>query len=160
MEGPAKSCRSFLLGRIGFSLDWLFTTRGLGHPDSRDDRGSNPLGSTGHGRTCKKLQVFFLLGVQMYRVYLLISLKSGIFYIGQTKDLLVRLDYHNKGRSTYTRNKGPWALLAYKSYPSRGDAMKEEQRLKQLKNRSRILQEFGFNSSEIHLIEHLRSEQA
>ena len=50
----------------------------------------------------------------MYYVYLLKSLKDGRYYIGQTQDLQERLAYHNTGRSTYTRDRGPWELLAFK----------------------------------------------
>jgi len=79
----------------------------------------------------------------MYYVYLLQSQKDGRFYIGQTQNVEERLIYHNSGRSTYTRHKGPWVLLAYKEYDSRGEAMKEELRLKKLRNKERIKEEFG-----------------
>jgi putative endonuclease len=79
----------------------------------------------------------------MYYVYLLLSQKDGRFYIGQTQDVQKRLQYHNSGRSKYTRNRGPWRLLAYKTFESRSDAMKEEYRLKRLKNKKRILNEFN-----------------
>ena len=79
----------------------------------------------------------------MYFVYLLKSEKDGRFYIGQTQNLQERLLYHNSGRSKYTRYLGPWKLLAFKSFNSRGEAMREEIRLKKLKNRERILSEFN-----------------
>ena len=82
----------------------------------------------------------------MYYVYLLQSDKNGKFYIGQTQDLQQRLQYHNSGRSTYTRHRGPWKLLAYKSFDSRSDAVKEELRLKKIKNRNKILEEFELNT--------------
>ena len=79
----------------------------------------------------------------MYFVYLLKSEKDGRFYIGHTQDIQIRLQYHNSGRSKYTRNRGPWKLLAFKSFDSRSEAMREEMRLKKLKNRERILTEFN-----------------
>ena len=79
----------------------------------------------------------------MYFVYLLKSDKDGRFYIGHTQDIQIRLQYHNSGRSKYTRNRGPWKLLAFKSFDSRSEAMREEIRLKKLKNRERILTEFN-----------------
>ena len=79
----------------------------------------------------------------MYFVYLLKSDKDGRFYIGHTQDIQIRLQYHNSGRSKYTRNRGPWKLLAFKSFDSRSEAMREEMRLKKLKNRERILTEFN-----------------
>ena len=88
----------------------------------------------------------------MYYVYLLISLKSGIFYIGQTENLLQRFLEHNKNRSEFTKHKGPWALLAFKQFPSRSAAMTEEYRLKKLKNRQRILLEFGIEFSDLNLV--------
>ena len=75
----------------------------------------------------------------MYFVYLLQSQQNGRFYIGQTQNIQQRLQYHNSGRSKYTKNRGPWTLLAYKTFDLRGQAMKEEYRLKKLKNRKRIL---------------------
>ena len=79
----------------------------------------------------------------MFFVYLLKSDKDGRFYIGQTQDRNVRLRYHNSGRSKYTKHRGPWTLLAFKSFQSRGEAMREEIRLKKMKNRCRILEEFN-----------------
>ncbi len=83
----------------------------------------------------------------MYYVYLLKSLKDGRYYIGQPQDLQVRLEYHNSGRSTYTRDRGPWEWLAFKEFETRGEAIKEELRLKKLKNRDRIREEFGLRFS-------------
>ena len=81
----------------------------------------------------------------MYYVYLIYSLKYGIFYIGQTDDLTQRFVYHNSGRSKFTKDKKPWILLAFKSFQTRSEAMKEERRLKMLKNKRYILKEFGLN---------------
>ena len=78
----------------------------------------------------------------MYYVYLLESVKDGRYYIGHTRDLEMRLTYHNSGRSRYTKGKGPWKIIGHKTYQSRGDAMKEERRLKKLKNKKLIKSEF------------------
>ncbi len=88
------------------------------------------------------------MGKTVYYVYLLFSLKYGKFYIGQTNNLLERFEYHNTGRSEYTKNKGPWALLAFKRFATRGEAMREEIRLKKLKNKQRILEEFGLDAAD------------
>jgi predicted GIY-YIG superfamily endonuclease len=37
----------------------------------------------------------------------------------------------------------PWKLLAYKSFGSRAEAMKEEKRIKKLKSRIQTLKAFG-----------------
>jgi len=74
----------------------------------------------------------------MFYVYLLESQKDGKYYIGQTSNLDERLSYHNSNRSKYTSNKGPWKLVGYKTFLTRGEAMKEEKRLKGMKNREYI----------------------
>ena len=78
----------------------------------------------------------------MYFVYLIESLKDGKYYIGQTNNLEERLNYHNTGRCKYTKNRGPWILKGYKSFPSRAEAMREEKRIKKLKNRTAIEEYF------------------
>ena len=83
----------------------------------------------------------------MFFVYLIQSEKHGTFYIGQTSSPLDRLKYHNRGKCKYTRNKGPWGLLAFKECASRAEAMAEERRLKNLKNKEAILKEFKINEA-------------
>jgi len=73
-------------------------------------------------------------------VYLIQSLSTGKFYIGHTNNLEDRLRRHNEGRSKYTRNKGPWKLVAYKIFNTRKDAMHFEKRLKRL-SREEVLKE-------------------
>ncbi len=96
------------------------------------------------------------MGRTLYYVYLLLSLKCGKLYIGQTGNLLERFEYHNTGRSEYTKNKGPWALLAFKRFATRGEAMREEHRLKKLKNKQRILEEFGLNVADFTHVVNLK----
>ncbi len=79
----------------------------------------------------------------MFYVYLIQSETTGKFYIGHTQDLTDRLQYHNTGRSDYTKNRGPWKLLSSKTFNTRGEAMKYENFLKRLKNREKILKEFS-----------------
>ncbi len=55
-------------------------------------------------------------------------------------------------RSSFTRGKGPWALIGFKVYNNRSEGMAEEYRLKQLKNRERLLAEFGFHINELALL--------
>jgi len=85
----------------------------------------------------------FLFPDDMFFVYLLKSEKDNSFYIGQTNNLKTRLDYHNRGRSQYTKSKRPWIMIAHKMCQSRSEAMIEEKRLKNLKNRQAILNSFG-----------------
>ncbi len=73
-----------------------------------------------------------------YFVYVLLSEFDGRFYYGQTKDLLKRLEYHNKGYSTYTKKFRPWKIFAFKEVGSRSDALKLESKLKNLHSHSRL----------------------
>jgi putative endonuclease len=73
-------------------------------------------------------------------VYVIQSLSTGKFYIGHTNNLEDRLRRHNKGRSKYTRNKGPWKLIGFKTLQTRAEAMGFERKLKRL-NREEVLKE-------------------
>ena len=75
-----------------------------------------------------------------YYVYILKSIESDKFYIGQTQNLQDRIKYHNSGRSNYTKKYIPWVIFAFKEFSSRSAAMKEETKLKNLKSRKRILE--------------------
>ena len=70
----------------------------------------------------------------MYYLYLIESEKDGSYYIGQTSDLKKRINYHNTNRSKYTRNKGPWKLIGYKTFSTRSEAMIAERKLKRIQN--------------------------
>ncbi|HOL21399.1 MAG TPA: GIY-YIG nuclease family protein [bacterium] len=73
----------------------------------------------------------------MYWVYV-IKNKEGKIYIGQTKDLEKRLEYHNRGWSRYTRGKGRWEVIIKEKYSSRTEAIKREKELKTGKGREYI----------------------
>jgi len=49
----------------------------------------------------------------MFFTYILQSAKSGRYYIGHTEDIQKRLERHNTGKVTATKNKGPWSLNYY-----------------------------------------------
>ncbi|MCC7439532.1 MAG: GIY-YIG nuclease family protein [Armatimonadetes bacterium] len=76
-----------------------------------------------------------------YFVYIIQSLSNHHFYIGQTYDVIARLQRHNAGGCTATRNKGPWVLRATRQFHSRAEAIAEERRLKAMKS-SQYLQHF------------------
>lgn len=63
-------------------------------------------------------------------VYVLRSKKSGTFYTGCTSDLRKRLAEHNDGKSTYTKNRGPFELMYYEAYRDSTDAFAREKHLK------------------------------
>jgi len=54
----------------------------------------------------------------LYQVYILQNNK-GIFYIGLSEDIALRLEQHNCGISRWTRSRGPWSLVCL--YPKRAN---------------------------------------
>jgi predicted GIY-YIG superfamily endonuclease len=56
--------------------------------------------------------------------------REGRLYIGSTGDLRRRLAEHQEGRSRWTRNRGPWQLVHYESFPNRSGATRRERQLK------------------------------
>ena len=72
----------------------------------------------------------------MYYVYLLKSKKNGRIYTGYTDDLKWRIEEHNEGKSSYTKNNRPYVLIYYESYFSKTDAQKRERNLKLRSNAS------------------------
>jgi putative endonuclease len=67
-------------------------------------------------------------------VYILRSLKTDKFYVGSTNNLTRRLEEHNRGHSTYTRDTGPYELVFSQGYPSLTVARRIEQWLKAQKS--------------------------
>jgi len=76
----------------------------------------------------------------MYYTYVLQSLTSGRYYIGQTSDLSQRLDRHKENLVTSTKNRCPWKLVYSEHYSTRSEAIKREKYLKSLKKRQAIEQ--------------------
>jgi putative endonuclease len=73
-----------------------------------------------------------------FYVYILKSIKDGSYYIGSTQDLNVRLERHNKGRSKYTKGRGPWKLIYSEEHPDRSSAIKRENAIKRQKSTESI----------------------
>ena len=73
-----------------------------------------------------------------YFVYIIQSQKDESYYIGSTRDLDDRLQRHNKGRTKYTKVKGPWKLAFSEQHPDRSSAMKRELEIKRHKSRKYI----------------------
>ena len=65
----------------------------------------------------------------MYFVYIIKS-SNNVYYKGFTTDPVQRLEYHNKGLSKYTKNKGPWELIFIQSFTNKEEALKFEKLLK------------------------------
>jgi putative endonuclease len=71
----------------------------------------------------------------MYFVYLLYSEKCDRYYIGYSADVPARLERHNAGMVTATRNCRPYVVKTKKSFATEQEARAEELRLKKQKSR-------------------------
>ncbi len=80
----------------------------------------------------------------MFFVYIMESKMDHSLYIGSTGDLKDRMERHNRGASTYTKNRRPWVLKYTEEYKTKKEALKREEYLKSLKSKKALE----------HLIEH------
>ena len=76
----------------------------------------------------------------MFHVYILLSEKSGKFYIGSTGNLEDRLSRHTTGRSKATFTGRPWKLFWTEDFETRSAAYKREMEIKAWKSHDRIVQ--------------------
>jgi len=67
---------------------------------------------------------------QFYFVYVLFSIKDKKHYTSYTKDLKSRLDLHEKGQVTSTRNRRPLILIYFEACLNQQDATHREKYLK------------------------------
>ena len=63
-------------------------------------------------------------------VYVLRSLKDGLFYTGLTRDLLSRLKLHNSGQVPSTKQRFPLELIYWEGCLNEHDAAQREKYLK------------------------------
>ncbi|HOR02092.1 MAG TPA: GIY-YIG nuclease family protein [Candidatus Woesebacteria bacterium] len=70
--------------------------------------------------------------------YILASVKDNSYYIGSTNNLKNRIEYHNEGRSKYTKLKKPWNLIYFEEFSSLSLARKREKQIKSWKSREAI----------------------
>jgi len=66
----------------------------------------------------------------MYYTYVIQSKKSGYLYTGVTNDLRKRFKQHNEGKSTWTKDRGPWTMIYYEACLNKEDARSRETYLK------------------------------
>jgi putative endonuclease len=66
----------------------------------------------------------------MYVVYVLYCLKDHTRYIGQTDNLVHRMQDHLKGKVDYTKPRKPFLLVYTKIYRTREEAVRQEKYLK------------------------------
>ena len=79
----------------------------------------------------------------MFKVYVIKNSENGRIYIGQTKDISKRLEYHNginksKEKSFTSKNigKGFWNVVYSEDFPTRKEAMIREKELKSSQGRN------------------------
>jgi len=65
-----------------------------------------------------------------YYTYVLQSMKDLQFYVGYTKNLIKRIDEHNKGKVTSTRSRLPLKLIYWEGCLNQQDATQREKYLK------------------------------
>ena len=65
-----------------------------------------------------------------YFVYFLRSEKDGTTYVGMAKDVQVRLEEHNRGKSKFTRAHMPYKLIYQEGPYETAEARKREKYLK------------------------------
>jgi putative endonuclease len=90
----------------------------------------------------------------MYYVYVLQIEKSGRYYIGQTKDLVKRLEKHSRGKTKSMKNRGGFEIVYIERCSSRAEAMRREKELKSYKGGEafkRLL--FNFSKQKITIAE-------
>jgi putative endonuclease len=68
-------------------------------------------------------------------VYILYSSKCNRYYIGYSSDVEARLQRHNGGMVTATRNCIPYVLKQAKEFGTEAEARREELRIKRMKSR-------------------------
>jgi len=73
-----------------------------------------------------------------YHVYILRSVSTGRYYVGQTDDLERRLAEHNDAAapgSKYGPKNGPWRLVWSEAHATRAAAMSRERQIKSMRSR-------------------------
>ncbi len=75
-----------------------------------------------------------------YYTYILYSESFDCYYIGQCQDLVERLQKHNRGYNQSTKPYRPWRLVAWKESATRSLSMDYEQKLKNLRSRTRMFE--------------------
>ena len=86
----------------------------------------------------------------MFYTYILQSTKSGHYYVGHTNDIEARLERHNTGKVTATKNKGPWIVASYEIFETKTEANSRELYIKSMKSRvfiETLIKKFNENRS-------------
>ena len=67
---------------------------------------------------------------QFYYIYILRSIKTGMWYTGFTGDLRKRFKEHSSNNIGWTKNRGPFELIYYEACKNMTDARSREKYLK------------------------------
>lgn len=70
----------------------------------------------------------------LHYVYIIQSLETEELYFGRTDNLEKRLQRHNAGENSSTREKKPWDYVYVEGFRSKKDAVDREKKLKQYGN--------------------------
>ena len=74
----------------------------------------------------------------MHYVYILYSERIDRYYVGRTGNIEKRIDDHNAGRSTYTRQGRPWKIVYQEEFEEKTEAIDREIEIKKRKSRRYI----------------------
>ncbi|MBI4692149.1 MAG: GIY-YIG nuclease family protein [Candidatus Terrybacteria bacterium] len=66
----------------------------------------------------------------MFYAYVIRSKKDGKWYTGSTNNLRKRFNQHNKGKSTWTKGRGPFEIIYYEACLNEEDTRSREKYLK------------------------------
>ncbi|MFH2097177.1 MAG: GIY-YIG nuclease family protein [bacterium] len=69
----------------------------------------------------------------MFYVYILQSIKTRRYYIGEAESVQVRLRCHNNGRVLVTKHGRPWELIYTEMFATRSEARIRERQIKNYK---------------------------
>jgi putative endonuclease len=67
--------------------------------------------------------------------YILVSTRSGRYYIGHTESIDRRLSDHNSGKVLSIKNKGPWECIYQESFATKLEANRRELEIKKKKSK-------------------------
>lgn len=81
--------------------------------------------------------------MENYYTYIIESLSNFHWYIGHSNDLQRRLTEHNSDQNKSTRGKGPWKLIFLRTFDNNLDANRFELKLKKLRNKKFIRNEYS-----------------
>ena len=82
-----------------------------------------------------------------YFVYILYSQSRDRYYVGYSRDPFSRLDEHNMGATTSTKNGRPWILVYFEDCDDKSAAIKLECKIKRMKSRKYIESLIGKKSA-------------